>query len=185
MKSLKGFSVKALISKTIRLRLVNENDAEFITSLRTDVKYNKHLSVVDNNVESQKKWISEYKVKETNKEQFYFIIERLDGERCGTVRLYDFKDDSFCWGSWILNENKTRYSAIESAFLVYKIGFDILGFKKCHFDVRKDNKNVNAFHLKFGAKRTGETELDFLYEIYPDDVNNMKVKFLKLLEIVE
>ena len=86
---------------------------------------------------SQQAWIRKYKQDEANGSQFYFIIERLDGTKCGTVRVYDLREDSFCWGSWILNESKTRYSALESAFLVYRFGFEELGFKNSHFDVMK------------------------------------------------
>lgn len=42
-----------LISKTIKLRLVNENDAEFILSLRNST-YNKYLSHVNNDITQQK-----------------------------------------------------------------------------------------------------------------------------------
>ncbi|MGI9946634.1 GNAT family N-acetyltransferase [Vibrio hyugaensis] len=170
-----------LKSKTIQLRLVQEEDAEFITELRSDEKYNTHLSKSDTSVDAQKLWIRAYKEKEQNKEQFYFIVERLDGTKCGTVRLYDFRSNSFCWGSWILNHNKTRYAALESALLVYKFGFEELEFDKCHFDVRKDNHAVNKFHEKFGARRIDQTELDYLYEIYPEDIEPMKLKCEKIL----
>ncbi|MFA0568287.1 GNAT family N-acetyltransferase [Vibrio gallaecicus] len=173
--------MKALVSKTVKLRLVVEDDAEFIVSLRNDERYNKHLSQVQGDVGTQREWIREYKSKEKNSEQYYFIIERLDGTPCGTVRIYDFKGDSFCWGSWILNTEKTRFSAIESALLVYKFAFDELNFKRCHFDVRKDNCKVNQFHSKFGAKKVGETEDDFLYEIFPDDIEKIKIKYKKIV----
>ncbi|ELA7189950.1 GNAT family N-acetyltransferase [Vibrio alginolyticus] len=170
-----------LKSKTIQLRLVQEDDAEFITQLRGDEKYNTHLSKCDTSVEAQRLWIRAYKEDEQQKKQFYFIIERLDGTKCGTVRLYDFKGVSFCWGSWILNHEKTRYAALESALLVYQFGFDVLGFEKCHFDVRKDNHAVNKFHEKFGARLVGDTDLDYLYEIYPSDIEPMKLKCEKIL----
>ncbi|KAA8563190.1 hypothetical protein FX985_03258 [Pseudomonas extremaustralis] len=145
-------------------------------SLRTDEKYNKHLSAVTGDVEAQVDWIRRYKEDEANKQQFYFIIERLDGVRCGTVRVYDFVGDSFCWGSWILNEDKTRYAAIESAFLVYQFAFGELGFQKCHFDVRKGNDRVISFHEKMGATRTGETELDYLFQIAKETVSDSRAK---------
>nr|WP_223840756.1 GNAT family N-acetyltransferase [Pseudomonas extremaustralis] len=156
--------------------MVEESDAEFIVSLRTDEKYNKHLSAVTGDVEAQVDWIRRYKEDEANKQQFYFIIERLDGVRCGTVRVYDFVGDSFCWGSWILNEDKTRYAAIESAFLVYQFAFGELGFQKCHFDVRKGNDRVISFHEKMGATRTGETELDYLFQIAKETVSDSRAK---------
>lgn len=155
----------SLTSKTVKLRLVEESDAEFIVSLRVDEKYNKHLSAVTGDVDAQVNWIRRYKEDEANKQQFYFIIERLDGVRCGTVRVYDFVGNSFSWGSWILNEQKTRYAAIESAFLVYSFGFEELGFERCHFEVRKGNERVISFHEKMGAAKTGETDLEYLFEI--------------------
>ncbi|WP_127555569.1 GNAT family N-acetyltransferase [Saccharospirillum alexandrii] len=163
-----------LESKTIRLRLVEESDAPFILSLRLDERYNQFLSKVMADVESQKSWIKKYKEDESVGNQYYFIIERLDGSPCGTVRVYDLKDDSFCWGSWILNENKTRFSAIESALLVYDFGFQNLGFKKSHFDVMKGNDKVIKFHKQMGAIETGEDEDNYYFEIYKESVDGVK-----------
>ena len=154
-----------LESKSIRLRLVEELDAEFILKLRLDEKYNQFLSSVTADLQSQKDWIKKYKGDEKTKKQFYFIIERLDGTPCGTIRAYDLTQDSFCWGSWILNENKTHYAALESAFLVYKFGFEVLGFKKSHFDVMKGNQRVISFHKKMGAIEIGEDEQNYYFEI--------------------
>ena len=70
------------------------------------------------------------------------MILRNDGKKCGTIRVYDIIDNSFCWGSWILDENKTTTAAIESALLIYKFGFEIMKFSRSHFDVRKDNSAI-------------------------------------------
>lgn len=170
-----------LESKTIRLRLVEEADAEFILQLRLDEKYNQFLSSVSPDLQSQKDWIRKYKEDEEVKKQFYFIIERLDGTPCGTVRVYDLREKSFCWGSWILNEDKTRYAAIESALLVYKFGFEELGYKNCHFDVMKGNDRVISFHERFGAKRVDEDELNYYFNISFEDVEKTKDSFRELL----
>ena len=167
-----------LQSKTVKLRLIEEQDAEFVLKLRLDDRYNQFLSSVNPSVEAQKEWIKKYKNDESEGIQYYFIIERHDGVPCGTVRIYDLKDDSFCWGSWILNEDKTRYAALESAFLVYKFAFDHLKFKKSHFDVRKGNDRVISFHEKMGAARTGETELDLLFEITKEAVSRTKERLM-------
>lgn len=159
-----------LTSKTIRLRLVEEADAAFILQLRFDPRYNKFLSKVKGNVENQIEWIKTYKFDEEKGLQYYFIIERLDGVPCGTVRVYDIKENSFCWGSWILNENKTRFSALESAFLIYKFGFEQLGFSKSHFDVVKGNEKVISFHKKLGAVEIGSDEQNLYFEITRESV---------------
>src|SRR5690606_32260803 len=106
--------------RTVAFRLVQPSDAEFIYGLRVDSKYNQYLSQVVGNAESQRQWIEEYKKREAAGLEYYFIIERKDsGKPIGTVRLYDFRGgkQSFCWGSWILNEEKTKYAAVESAML--------------------------------------------------------------------
>jgi RimJ/RimL family protein N-acetyltransferase len=168
--------VSELIGRSVKIRLVEIEDAEFITSLRINPKYNAHLSSVDSSVEKQQEWIKCYKLDELDGKQYYFIIETLSGLKCGTVRLYDFVDDSFCWGSWILNEDKTRFSALESAFLVYKFAFETLGFKKSHFDVRKENIKVIGFHEKMGAIKRSEDEQNIYYDIYPDTIWELKNK---------
>lgn len=154
-----------LESKSVRLRLVDESDAEFIMSLRLDEKYNRYLSKVSTGIDAQRDWIRGYKSDEAIGKQFYFIIERVDGTPCGTVRIYDRRPGSFCWGSWILNSNKTRFAAVESAFLVYEFGFGQLGYAKSHFDVMKENVGVLRFHERMGAVRVAEDELNYYYEI--------------------
>ncbi|MGO0706533.1 GNAT family N-acetyltransferase [Pseudomonas paracarnis] len=170
-----------LQSKTVKLRLIEEQDAEFVLKLRLDDRYNQFLSSVNPSVEAQKEWIKQYKNDEVEGIQYYFIIERLDGTPCGTVRIYDLKEDSFCWGSWILNEDKTRYAALESAFLVYQFAFEHLDFTKSHFDVRKGNDRVISFHEKMGAVKTGETELNLLFKITKEAVAKTKTRLMSKL----
>lgn len=170
-----------LKSKTVKMRLIEKEDAEFVLKLRLDDRYNQFLSSVNPSLEAQKKWIKKYKIDEREGNQYYFIIERNDGTPCGTVRIYDLKEDSFCWGSWILNEDKTRYAALESAFLVYQFAFEHLNFKKSHFDVRKGNDRVISFHEKMGAVKTGETEHDLLFEITKEAVFQTKTRLISKL----
>ena len=148
----------------LSLRLVVPEDARYIHGLRTDPSYNQHLSAVTGSVEDQRIWIENYKVREEVGVEYYFVIERLDRERCGVVRLYDIQNDSFTWGSWILDANKPSKAALESAILLYQFGFEILGLDKSVFDVRRDNKKTLAFHLRFGAVETGSDDINHYFE---------------------
>lgn len=94
------------------------------------------------------------------------------------MRIYDILSDSFCWRSWILNKDKTRYAAIESALLVYKFGFDILGYQKSHFDVMKGNKKVISFHEKMGAVIVSEDDDNYYFEITKSKVTEMASDWL-------
>ncbi|WP_231974996.1 GNAT family N-acetyltransferase [Pseudomonas pohangensis] len=156
------------------MRLIEPSDAEFVLSLRMDARYNQFLSAVAPDVAAQREWIDRYKRAEADGSQFYFIIERNDGAPCGTIRVYDLRDDSFCWGSWILNDSKTRFSALESAFLIYEFGFNVLKFSKSHFEVMKGNERVISFHKKMGAKVTGEDEQNLYFEITQESVEVCK-----------
>lgn len=154
-----------LESKTIFLRFAEPSDAQFILQLRTDSTYNQYLSDVKDDLNAQIDWLIKYKKRENEGVEYYFIICLKETQLpIGTVRIYDFKvrPDSFCWGSWILNDNKTRYAALESALLIYDFAFDELGFDQCHMDIRKNNQKVIDFHKRFGVEITGETELDLL-----------------------
>ncbi|MBW3530951.1 GNAT family N-acetyltransferase [Shewanella sp. NKUCC06_TVS] len=170
-----------LVSKSIRIRLVEESDAAFILSLRLDDNYNQFLSKVSADLDAQRDWITEYKKDEVGGKQFYFIIEKLDGTACGTVRVYDLREDSFCWGSWILNEKKTRYAAIESALLVYEFGFRHLNLNNSHFEVMKENCKVISFHEKFGAKCIAEDSNNFYFTINKKDVADSFERFKALV----
>jgi len=153
-------------ARTIQFRLVTPEDTEFIHSLRVDPRKNQHLSPTTGGVEVQRTWLESYKRREADEAEFYYVIETNDRASCGVVRLYDFQGPCFCWGSWILGGRAPRKAAIESAMLVYEIGFGPLGFTKSHFDVRRANERVWKFHERMGATRVCETDLDYFYR-YP------------------
>ena len=146
--------VAQLPGRTILLREVQEADAAFILSLRLDPRKNRYLSPVVDDVDRQREWIRGYLRSEG---QAYFIICGLDGESLGTVRLYDAIGDSFSWGSWILKDGAPATAAVETAVLVYSVGL-YWGFRHAHFQVHRGNTSVLAFHERFGARRTAETE---------------------------
>jgi len=146
--------------RTINFRNAQIDDAAFILKLRTDPQLNIYLNRTNPDLNEQKLWIKNC---QENTGQYYFIIEDKEQESVGTVRLYDFKADSFCWGSWIIQPNSPRKAAIESALLVYELGFYELGFQKSHFDVRKENAKVIEFHKRYGAKIIEETDKDCFF----------------------
>lgn len=166
--------------RTIYFRLVEPNDAEFIHKLRIDPTYNKYLSFVDDDIEKQRTWIEKYKEREKNLEEYYFIIHRKDNKLpIGTVRIYDFQpeNNSFCWGSWILNENKTKYAALECALCIYDFAFEELNYNRCHMDMRKENKGVIAFHQRFGIQIYDESDIDYFAYLYKSDYLKVKEEF--------
>ncbi len=147
--------------KTIFLREVTMDDADFILSLRTDPEKNKHISRTKNSIKQQQSFIVEYQKSMTD---YYFIICDWHQNPLGTVRIYDIQNNDFCWGSWILSRKAPVNAAIESALLIYDFAFFSLHYLKSHFDVRKDNHSVINFHRRFGASLVREDEVNVYFE---------------------
>ncbi|WP_107495974.1 GNAT family N-acetyltransferase [Thalassobius sp. I31.1] len=152
---------------SLNVREIKVSDAEYIFQLRSDVTYNKYISKIDDNIETQRRFIEGYLEKNrTQRESFYFILEnKTTGARCGTVRIYNFNGDVFEWGSWILDEKKSRYSALETAILIYEYAFNILGFDRSEFEVNKDNVRVIDYHKKSGAEVIGEDDVNLYFRV--------------------
>ncbi len=174
-----------LKSKTIYMRLANEDDAKFILSLRSDNKFSQFISKTESSLAKQINWMRDYKERERSGKEYYFIIVRRDNDKeIGTVRVYDLRElpKSFCWGSWILNEDKTASSAIESALLVYDLAFNKLNFEQSHFDVRNDNQKVLNFHKKLGAKEVSNDENDTFFIYQKTTFVEASAKFKRFME---
>lgn len=172
----------AVAGPNLVLRLITPADAEYVYGLRTDPAYNTHLSEVRGSVADQQRWIEAYKAREADLRELYYVIERRDGVRCGLVRLYDITADSFTWGSWILDSNKPFKAALESAVLIYVIGFEVFGIPKAVFEVRRANTHTISFHQRFNATQTHETELDIFFEFTSGQFAEDKPRYMAILE---
>ena len=173
----------ALSGFKVLLRLANPEDAEFVYNLRIDPAYNSHLSPITGGIAGQVEWIKNYKRREQASSEFYFIIERIDDLKpCGVVRLYDINNDTFTWGSWILNQDKPPKAALDSAMLIYSFGFRKLGLKKAVFEVDKKNTHTINFHERFGAKFVSEDELNRNYELSANEFDMIEMKLSGLFD---
>ena len=170
-----------IYGKNINMRTVEIDDAEFVYTMRQDQNKTKYLSKVSGTIQNQKEWIAQYKKREADKKEFYFFIEAKNAEKLGLVRIYDLKDKYFCWGSWLIKEDAPKFTAIESALQIYEFGFYTLGFERSHFDVRKGNDRVIAFHQRFGAKIINEDELNYFFNFEKSDYEMIKQKYGKYL----
>jgi RimJ/RimL family protein N-acetyltransferase len=180
----RGFERRPVLMKPARIvgnNLVLKNatveDASFILELRIDLIKSKFISKTSNDLELQKLWLQKYS---HDCEQVYFVILDKQDNKVGTVRIYEIKEDSFCWGSWILKNGVSSSYAIESALLVYSFALT-LGFKKSHFEVKRENHSVWKFHERFGAQKVGESSDDYFYNISHESIINSIKKYKKYL----
>lgn len=184
-----SFLSSPLRSTSIVFVPAREEHSEFIFGLRHDAVINRFLSAPPKTVDEQRAYISSYRSKESKGSEFYFVIEDHAALRCGTVRVYDIrphdKPNSFSWGSWILTNDKPRYAAVESALLIYELGFDRMQCTASHFEVMKENVKVVQFHQRFGAEIVGESEESFSMSLTAERFQDVKPQLLKLITRAE
>lgn len=165
----------------LHVRLVREEDAEFILRLRTDEKLARYLHATDDNVEKQVEWIKRYKVREAAGEDYYFIYDK-DGQNIGVNRIYDinYDQEQVTAGSWICKAEGMM--SIYTIIILRDIMFDIMGAKCDCFDVRKGNKKVQRLHEMCGAQKVSEDEQNYYYCLTSEDYKQNKEQILKLLK---
>jgi Acetyltransferase (GNAT) domain len=169
--------VSRVHGKSIVLADAQVEDAEFILSLRLDPNKAKFLSPVDADVEKQRQWIRDYAASEG---QAFFVICNKAMRRLGTVRIYAASNDSFSWGSWILKDGAPKAAAIESALLVYQLAKG-WGFRSAYFKVHRDNTSVLAFHERFGAVRSGQTNEEIHLQIGAAEIERSLERYARYL----
>lgn len=171
---------EALVGKYVTLREVRVEDADFILQLRCDEKKSQFLHKTEYDLPKQEAYIKRYF---ELSDEWYFIAEDKTGKPIGTYRIYDVQGDSFCIGSWLMIDGVTAEQSFETDYLVRMYGFNVLAFNKIHFDVRKGNKKVWRYHMSLGAVKTGETDLDFLWELKKEDYINKADAMIKAMEL--
>lgn len=160
------------------LDLVELSDAEFIVELRTDETLGRFISKTDSDVTAQVTWLENYKSRESRNEEFYFIV-KYQSAPAGTIRLYDFKDDSFTMGSWVIKKGTPQGAAIAATMMGYRAGFQTLGCNLCCFDVRKGNRSSFPFHKRWGAVPYKEDDLNVYFTLSRSDFHKNFGTFLR------
>ena len=163
-------------------KLVDKEDAQFIVDLRTDSTLSRFLSQTTNSVTDQEKWIENYKVRKSNKKEYYFITLNKKGDRLGLNRLYNFDEKSFEIGSWLFLPNLVDSSSIIGDIAARDFGFEVLNFEYCRFEVRKLNKSVVRYHLNYGPEKIGEDDLNFYFKLGKEKYIKHRDKLLNILK---
>lgn len=173
-------AVKPLVrGSSIYLREAGLEDSAFILELRTNPKKSMHISKTKEDIQAQHAFMKRYFLSTSD---FYFIMCNWQGERLGTVRIYNTHSDSFCWGSWLIATGSPASVALESAVLVYEFAFLSLHYRVAKFDVRKENASVVRFHEKFGATRVGLDSRNLFFELQVEQYLGSRHKFKRFFQ---
>lgn len=164
----------------LHTRLVDISDSEFILSIRTNEKLSKHIHPTRNSIECQKKWIMEYKKREAEGEDFYFIFEKPKGVRLGVCRIYSITESSFTTGSWVFAKNAPMGAGILGDIITKEIAFYLYPKSKQLFDIRKENVNVIGFAKSFHPIQIGEDKENLYFENTKMNFDKYKERYIKI-----
>ncbi len=136
------------------LRPAEIEDAGFIVDVRAGhSERNRYIHAVSRDVSLQEDWMKKYYERDND---YYFVIENmLTGKPEGLVGIYDIDQQKKIaeWGRWIILPESL--AAVESAYLMYRVAFEILGLESVYSRTVKDNVAVVSFHDSFGALNKG------------------------------
>ena len=170
----------------IHVRFVDESDAEFIVGLRTDAQRGQFISKTGGNVEKQREWIRDYKKRERQGTDYYFMFETRAGERLGVSRIYEIKKETFQTGSWVFKKDAPFGAAMLGDIICHEIAFELFPDGVNLHDIKKANLPVNKYADNFNPTFIFETELTRYYintrENYLKHKDAYLAKFLPLIE---
>lgn len=135
----------------LHARMVREDDAAFILSLRTDPKLSRFIHPTENDEEMQRAYLRGYKERELAGKDYYFIFF-LQEEPVGLARIYNVQEKTFTFGSWLFKDGLPYWVSIAGAIIVREFAFEELGREK-ELDVdgtHEENKGVISFSRMLG-----------------------------------
>lgn len=147
----------------LHVRFVNEDDAEFILGLRTDSKLGQYISATNGDIEKQKEWTRQYKIRERQGTDYYFMFEKPLGTRLGVSRIYEIKKETFQTGSWIFRKDAPFGAAFLGDIICHEIAYELFPDGVNFHDIKKDNFSVNKYADQFNPQFIFETELTRYY----------------------
>ena len=169
-----------IVKYGLHVRLVREEDAEFIVRLRTDERLGRYIHATSNDVEKQQEWIKAYKQREAGGSEYYFIFETGAGNPLGVYRLYEISEQYFTSGSWIFLPDSPMGASMIAFIIAREIAWDIVPDAINLYDIKKANKSVLLFTSTFTPKVIRETVDTFYFENTKEDFNNHKDQVLRL-----
>jgi len=132
----------------VDLRKIQPSDAQFVVTLRTDPMLSKYLNPIDSRVEKQKEWIQESLLKN----EWYYVVQNKIGERVGLIRGYEWNENSFSFGSFIILPKARLYATFESAILFFETVFNETPVTFCNIFAKKNNFASINLSSRMGAE---------------------------------
>lgn len=171
----------------IAFRLVIEDDAEYITKLRTDPKKSKYISHTDTDVEKQRNWIATYKEREKAGLEYYFFIT-CNKVPAGVIRIYHIHDGNFEIGSIVMEDTAPIHCVLATTIMTKEIAFEILELGTETSEAYANNKQVIKLQKSWNKTLVG-TVVDsvgenMIFQLTKEAYFQIKPKKIRQLQLV-
>lgn len=140
-----------LSGTTVDLRPADAGDAEFTIKLRQDPVITRFLPRVEHSITDQIAWINTSRKKDN---EYFFVICNKQGERLGTISIYDIDGDHAESGRLASFGNPIEN--MEAILLNMDFAFNRLGLEYVLANTMVQNVKVVKINEKFGTVFTGK-----------------------------
>lgn len=145
--------------KTVRLRSIEERDAEATFKMRSDPEKSKFIHPAKGTVEDQRQFIR--KQRETPGD-YLFVIEDLEGNPIGMKGLYNYNAEEKSIESGRFMGFGSQVQNIEALMLSIDLAFDKLGVNTIYMAALENNSIMLGIQMKLGTVYTHREKLDDL-----------------------
>lgn len=134
--------------KTVRLRCIEEKDAEITYKMRSDPMKSKYIHAMEGTVEDQRNYIKRIR---HQLENYLFVIEDMQGNVIGMKGLYHYEPDKASIESGQFISFGSQIQSMEALWLSFKFAFYTLRVNRIYMSVLEDNRTMFDIQKKFGA----------------------------------
>ena len=167
----------------INARLVQEKDAAFIISLRTDSDLSQHIHITSSSIDDQINWIKEYKKRENEGRDYYFIYEK-DGKAIGVNRLSEINVNTGVTGSAICPKTNSPIDTLATIVLLYDIVFEILNLDYVTFATDNDNSHALRINYALGAEVVSDNGKEKLFHFDKEQYLSVRSKLIRIWRLM-
>ena len=137
--------------KTVRLRSVEENDAEVTFKMRSDPEKSKYIHPMKGTVEDQRNFIRKQRDLPGD---YLFLIEDLHGNPIGMKGVYNFNQEKNEVETGRFIGFGTQVQNIEALMLSFDFAFDVLKVDRIVMSALENNSMMLGIQKKFGVEFT-------------------------------
>jgi len=141
-----------IVGKTVRLRSVEERDADITFKMRSDPEKSRFFHAAKGTVEDQLNFIKKQRQKRGD---YLFIIEDMNGSPIGMKGLYDYNPQKKEIESGRYVGFGSQVQNVEALMLSFDFAFEKLGVETIHMDALENNMQMLSLQKRFGVEFTG------------------------------